>query len=603
MQGPITGSNGPALGGRPSGVSFDFLGLPNCVTTNLHKFSDFILVRASYELPNPPAKCSFCPGIQFLQSPRLREQIPIWDTPRVGRPVLIQLSVTPWVCKGCRRAQNVTVSWYHKTRKMTKRLAIFIRMRAATLTTFSQIALDTCQDDETVASIFMQAFKTFDKKRSKDLPRVLGIDEVYFSGRAFTILVDIETGKAVDLLKGMRSEVIRSRLEEASNRDAVEYVTQDFSATYWGAITKPLGETGKKEKGGKSKKNTSATSGTESPLAGYWQALLFSEWPETEFAQLTEEERAAHMSTIELKALLPNAKIVGDHFHFKQAIVKAGFNAVRLHVKKTLRRYYYPKMEAYFTKEQEQSQLRGLKFTPRKVKKMANEAVKARSLELDKYKLSLFKCEAKLELDELSRVKGILDDHPLLARAWVIKNKGLNIFPEQPPLGRSKKSREAAMIRRAKLRMTEEDAAKRLYDWAKELEADPELAEYFKRALNMIRNWRTELIRIGTTGHSNAGTEEKNRYLRRIAAISRGLRFESLRARLLWADEHRHTNRWPSFCYDFEGRIDPGRVIELALAEVAHKEAAKAAPLNTRPQRPDTDSNSAPSAIQGIYPT
>jgi len=129
--------------------------------------------------------------------------------------------------------------------------------------------------------------------------------------------------------------------------------------------------------------------------------------------------------------------------------------------------------------------------------------------------------------------------------------------------------------------MTEEDAARALHDWANEFKEDIELAEYFKRALNMIRNWRTELIRVGTTGHSNAGTEEKNRYLRRIAALSRGLTFESLRARLLWADEHRHTNRWPSFCNDFEGRIDPEKVIELALAKISRQEAAESATLDT----------------------
>ncbi len=78
----------------------------------------------------------------------------------------------------------------------------------------------------------------------------------------------------------------------------------------------------------------------------------------------------------------------------------------------------------------------------------------------------------------------------------------------------------------------------------------------------MIRDWREELVRIGTTIYSNADTESKNHFLRLLAADSRGLESEMLRARLQLADDHGRSERWPS-CFDsVKGRIHAPRVFD-----------------------------------------
>jgi transposase len=199
----------------------------------------------------------------------------------------------------------------------------YILERAATLTTFKQIALDNCQEAKMVQAIVKQAFLASEMSKSKAHPRVLGIDEIYFGRKRYTVLVDIESGKAVDLLKGRSAESIKPRFEEASNRVAVEYVTQDFSMSYRSATVKAPKPKGKK--GGSDAASDSSISG--------WQLVLFAERGADGTEDPEEAERAVRMSREELAAMLPNAKIVGDHFHFAQAILteffKRALNMIR----------------------------------------------------------------------------------------------------------------------------------------------------------------------------------------------------------------------------------------------------------------------------------
>ena len=202
----------------------------------------------------------------------------------------------------------------------------------------------------------------------------------------------------------------------------------------------------------------------------------------------------------------------------------------------------------------------------------AAKLAKSRIDELKKRKHTLFTHPKKLTKDEWPWLKEIFEDHPILGRGWEAKNRGLNIFPEKPPMGRSKKAREAAQAKRAALPMSEQESGRGLDEWVAFIKKDKKLQPFFESPVGMIRDWGEEIIRIGTTGYSNAGTEPKNRYLRMLAAISRGLRFKMLRARLLWADDHRRTDRWPSFCDDVKGKMTMKRFVELANAFIARKE-------------------------------
>lgn len=533
----------------------DFLGLENCRTTHVDQLEHILLAHATYTAPMPAGECRQCHHAGFRRSTRPNRELLIWDVPRGDSPVLIRLTTWPAICSRCFYAQDEEIQWYDPTRDMTRRLRGYICARAATLTTFKQIALDTCQEPKTIQAIMMQEFLKSGNE-SQALPRILGIDEIYFGKKAYTLLVDIESGKAVDLLKGRSAESLRQRLEKAPDREAVEYVTQDFSLTYRAATIKPR-PTGKKEK-----KRASDGAG-DSSLAG-WQLVLFAETGAAGTGDPKEEGKAIRLSRQELASMLPNTKIVGDHFHFAQAIVSDGFNAARLEVLRTFRKAYRAKMIRQFLRMQGQKQLPLPRNIPRHIREQADEAVEERASELERYKRLLFERQEKLGPDGREIVKKLLGDHPLLARAYAVKESGLAIFPIQPPLGRTKKSREAALAKRAKLRLTEAEAARRLDAWVQQVQKHEDMARFFKRALNMIRNWRAELIRIGTTGYSNGATESKNRYLRRLASISRGLEFETLRARLLWADAHHRNNRWPSFCDDYDGEINARKFLELA---------------------------------------
>lgn len=207
-------------------VKIDFLGLPDCVTLRKDRMEHILLVRASYEPQKAPPDCPVCHKSCFRIAPDA-EILYFWDIPRGTRPVLVQLFVHPFTCS-CGRPQDIKIPRLHLRRNMTYRLEKHIEERAATLSTFAQIALDTCQSENTVRVIFSKAFRKFDEQLGKDLPRVLQIDEVYFHRRRYTILVDGETGAAVDLLNGHQASVIEQRLKEAGNLEAVEYWCQDY---------------------------------------------------------------------------------------------------------------------------------------------------------------------------------------------------------------------------------------------------------------------------------------------------------------------------------------------------------------------------------------
>lgn len=532
-------------------ISVDFLGLEGCTTTGLDQLEHIILAHAFYRAGQPDAPCERCRKTQFRPATRPNRELLIWDVPCGGSPVLIRLTTWPMICSGCGTPYGEIIPWYHPTRNMTKRLEKHIRERAATLTTFQQIGLDTCQQPKTIKAILWDAVSELEGDGNKDLPRVLGIDEIYFNKKPYTVLVNIETGRAVDLLEGRSADTVRKRFQEATNRAAVEYVTQDFSQSYRAASNQPPGTESKKPN--KNKKKAPA------PVNDL-QLALFTEEPDEE----GDSAEGIRVSREALTAMLPNAKIVGDHFHFAQAIVDKGFDEIRIKVREGMKKSYRRKMLSHFLNLEEQMPLP--KYISPDVRKKTNDAVSEKAKEFDKHKFLLFARYENLasKPDDLLIVKKLLREYPLLARAWNLKEAGLHIFPAQPPLGRTKISKEAALIERAKLRLSREEAARRLDAWAQQVKKETDLSGFFKKAINMIKNWREELIRIGTMGYSNAATESKNRYLRSLASISRGLPFNTLRARLLWADANHRTERWPSFCDGYEGVIDNETFVALA---------------------------------------
>lgn len=546
----------------------DFLGLPDCKTLRHDQVEHILFVRTMYT-PQIPGACPFCGGA-WKHEPKYTVLVlePFWDIPRGSSPVLVQLMVPRITCSKCKLPLNLTLAWLHATRKMTYRLEDYILDRSATLSTFTQIALDTGQDLNTVIDIFLTAFRQFDKKRSKDLPRVLQIDEVYFHGRYYTILVNAETGTVVDLLLGRKNKVILARLMEARNREAVEYVLQDYHAPFRDVTTKPVTAPFKKSKKKNKKKEGPANAGAEPSTGETFETPLFGELPRVD-ASDPGENKYTQLPPGALAAQLPNAKTVGDHYHLSQMIEKC-FDKLRTHVQEQLPSFFFSRIMKDYTREK--IRFRGWEAVEAEAKAKADQLAKARAKDLTQNKGILFKHPDELNDHEHLWLDEILADHPLLKKGWEAKNRGLDIFPRKPPAGRSKKARKVAAAKRIGQLMDDEEAGKRLDEWV--VSIDAQMQQYFKRVINLIARWREEIKRIGTTGFSNANAESKNRYLRMLEAISRGLSFELMRARLLWADTHSRTNRWPTFCEEEEGKITVQRFVELADAMLERERAA-----------------------------
>ena len=436
----------------------------------------------------------------------------------------------------------------HSTRDMTQCLIDYILDRLATYATFAQIGFDTGQDSTTICSIFMTAFLEWDERRGMNLPRILRIDEVYFNGEYFTGL----SGATVDLLEGRSNDVIADRLKLANNRDEVEFLMLDFCGPFRDVATKPLGRPPKKKK----KRFSAALLGDESGSPA-WTPLFgdLSPFVSDKASNLESIQRRAE----ELLPLLPNVKLVADHYHFSAPIEKC-FTSIRVAVQKSLFRYYLRIERKKYTRAAE-IVLRGRETVEKEIQSKAHALAKERNEELQDNWKTLNKRPDKLSEEEWVWLKKIFGDHPLLRKGWDAKNDGLQIFPLKPKLGGSKNVRKAAEQKRVAQLMPPEEVARKLDAWDQSI--DKEVRAYYQPVIELIERWRDEIIRIGTTPYTNAGAESKNRYLRMLEAIGRGLKFETLRARILWADAHPRPDRWPECCDRIPGRITGRKIFEL----------------------------------------
>lgn len=549
MEDPVS-PHGSEISDAPPGILNDFLGLENCVTLRADPIEHILFVRASYERPLDSVRCPNGHANHFREVPESKKILYFWDIPRGEQVVMVQLVVIPIACTECDRLVRMRIPWLDKRRQMTHRLQDYILFgRMPTLATLEQIALETGVDEKMVGEVFREAFDEEDAKRSKDLPRVLGIDEVFFHGRGYTILVNGETGKAVDLLKGLRKEKIKARFEKARNKGSVEYVLQDFSASHRSlskkvAVGRLIDAMLEPEPSGDDEQDFP----------------LLRDLPDPEpIVSEEEEQKEALSARKQITLLLPNAKIVGDHYHFKSKI-QEGFD-------KALKGMQEAELQTYRKTLLKRYKKVHLLQTIDWIKHEVGVKVEERKNELNAGSYLLRKHPKNLKKNEWPWIKRILGDHPSLRQAWDAKNAGLNIFPEKPRMGKTKKARAEVIATRLANLMNEGEAARRLDDWAASL--DPQLQDFFKTPLNLIRDWREELIRIGTTVYTNADTESKNHFLRLLAANSRGLEYEMLRARLLWAEDHGRSGRWPS-CFDnVKGRINAPRLFRLAARELA----------------------------------
>ena len=526
----------------PADGPLDFLGLEGFETLRWDRLEHILLARATYKTHAPISQdCPKCHSAFAITS----DTLCVWDIPRGGSQVIIQLIVPRVVCREC-GPQPVLIPHVDVDCLMTDRLVTHMATCAASLVTFKQIALATGPSEESVRNAFLKAFGEFEGKRGKELPRVISIDEVYIGSKCFTVLVDGETCRAFDILEEYRAADVLQRLKEAPNPEAVEFWTQDF--TLWSAdiASKRL----------RRRMNRRAIEGEPADD----ESVLFDAEPTSEADEEREEEHY-RLTKKELQNIFKNAKVVGDHFHFKQAIRKS-MDKVRDSVQKSLPGQYLD-MAFRSLSEYDRTSPEWPKMEE-KARFEAAEKANRREKELENHRKRLCTRPENLKKDQDRKwVEQMCDEHPLLRAGHEAMIRGFRIFPVKPPLGNAGKSRAAAMEKRFAQLMTEEEAGRRLDEWV-DLIRKEGLESFFDQPLRMISNWRPELIRIGTTPYSNAGAESKNRYLRMLNAISRGLEFEMLRARLLWAETNPAHDRWPTFCDDETAEIDVERFVELA---------------------------------------
>jgi transposase len=323
-----------------------------------------------------------------------------------------------------------------------------------------------------------------------------------------TIIVDTAgDGGIIDILPDRTSETIKRRLLDAPNRSEVRNVTMDFTGPFRDIITGPI-----------------IVSGTRLPRQGNGkrarklQPELFNAEEVIQLEELKAATQDGH------PPLLENAKIVGDHFHFAQAL-EDSFDDVRIAVQKGMFKHFMAIEMAKYTAE-ELCTL-GTEDSHAHAKAKAKEMATLEKSELFKRRRTFNLHPKKLvEEDDLKVVLHFVEEFPLLRAGYELKNAGLDI------LSRHKSPEQTEVSLDSWQAMAKKSMARK----------------FFTPVINFIRNWRSEIIGYAEHNLSNARTESKVGLLKMRNRSGRGISFEVIRAIMIWSSAHRRNYRWPKCC-------------------------------------------------------
>lgn len=206
----------------------NFLNLPAWKIVEVIEEATHFFVRAEYNLPADG--CPKCTIKNNCRKNGMRERIFV-DAPIHGKPVKGLLTVQSYNCRVCGKSFNQAVPEMNGKSRLTKRLTSFIEWQSLKRS-FAEISSETGISSSTVREIFTRFVEKSLPPPSNEVPRVMGIDEVYVNRIARCIVTDIENRRIIELLPKRDMLTVFRFLLQMENKHNLQVVAMDMWAPY-----------------------------------------------------------------------------------------------------------------------------------------------------------------------------------------------------------------------------------------------------------------------------------------------------------------------------------------------------------------------------------
>lgn len=178
--------------------------------------------------------CPVCGSVSLIKNSHAGARL-LHDVLRNNWRTDILLKVPRLKCKDCGATFNMPVDGIEENRQMTKRLheslktEVFIQPETilAERTGFSLATIGNILDEE------IDAYDAMRAENPLPAPRVLGIDEKHFGDIKHGVLVDVETGRLLDLLPNNSEAAMKKSISQLAGWDTdIRVVTTDMNNSY-----------------------------------------------------------------------------------------------------------------------------------------------------------------------------------------------------------------------------------------------------------------------------------------------------------------------------------------------------------------------------------
>ncbi len=214
--------------------SLDLLDLPGWTVQDVSDTDEHLFIDAA--VSEAFSSCPLCgstwPPYHFGYRIRL-----IADLPIRMKPVQIRARRRRYRCRECSGTYVDQLSGVHEQHDATERLVEYIQVHALSLTsTFASLARDIGVSDWLIRDIVMAHIERLEQVYVLQVPRYLGIDEIYVEDSIYCVLTDIERRCVIDLLPKRDCDSVKRWLMRLKGRDQIEACTMDLWNPYRIAI-------------------------------------------------------------------------------------------------------------------------------------------------------------------------------------------------------------------------------------------------------------------------------------------------------------------------------------------------------------------------------
>jgi transposase len=212
------------------------LGLPGYQVTGIEEREGRVRISARY---TGPRSCPHCHGERLrLKDRRLRRpRHESWGT----RHCEVELETRKWRCLECGRTSWDRLPGILPRKRATEPFRRSIYQRHWDGISRSRLGRREAIGSATVERWFQDFLRLEDSKRSgAQCPRVLGIDEHFFSRRQgyATTICDLKNHTVYDVVLGRSGQALEDYLNKLPGREAVKLVCMDLSSTYRAIVRK-----------------------------------------------------------------------------------------------------------------------------------------------------------------------------------------------------------------------------------------------------------------------------------------------------------------------------------------------------------------------------